>query len=434
MSIVHGDCLEHLKTLESGIAQIIICDPPYNIGKNFGNNKTKLQSSDYLQWCGKWINECIRILKPNGSMFIYGFSEILSSLVCVVPEHLNKKWLVWHYTNKTVPSLNFWQRSHESILLVYKDDKVFNRDLVRVPYSDSYLLLDGKKRASTVGRFSDGKKETKYKVHPLGALPKDVIKVSSLAGKKSERVDHPTQKPLELCEILINSCKQKDGIILVPFAGSGSECVAAKKLGIDFIGIELNIDYIKIINERLADTRKTDVDEDHPFHSRVWSQLKSFSSFTEPMSQYEYYSDNNASTQVLKLVKLNSKVFGTICEKIIIELLGLTQRTSTQNDATYTYDNITYKFEIKVGRFLQGTDNCMWQHIEPTHNFNYVLLCLLNFDTFDIFYLSKDEISELIKSNKIKKQGSQGYICKKLEIMDYIHNLDKSVTEIFRKR
>ena len=59
-----------------------------------------------------------------------------------------------------------------------------------------------------------------------------------------ERVDHPTQKPLALCERLLRSCKQSaaDGLVVVPFAGSGSECVAAKKLGLPFLGIEINAD------------------------------------------------------------------------------------------------------------------------------------------------------------------------------------------------
>ena len=68
-----------------------------------------------------------------------------------------------------------------------------------------------------------------------------------------ERVNHPTQKPLLLCEKLIKSCKQSpdDGYVLIPFAGSGSECLASKNLGLPFIGIEINEEYIKLINERL---------------------------------------------------------------------------------------------------------------------------------------------------------------------------------------
>jgi DNA modification methylase len=78
--------------------------------------------------------------------------------------------------------------------------------------------------------------------------------LAALAGGAgmNERVDHPTQKPLALCDKLLRSCKQRDGYVLVPFAGSGSECLAAKNIGLPFIGIELNADYVKLINKRLT--------------------------------------------------------------------------------------------------------------------------------------------------------------------------------------
>jgi site-specific DNA-methyltransferase (adenine-specific) len=82
----------------------------------------------------------------------------------------------------------------------------------------------------------------------------DVIKISALAGGagKKERVEHPTQKPLELCQKLIKASKNKeDTLLIVPFAGSGSECVAAKKENVNFIGFEINEQYIKLSNQRL---------------------------------------------------------------------------------------------------------------------------------------------------------------------------------------
>lgn len=113
----------------------------------------------------------------------------------------------------------------------------------------------GKERASTNGRFSKGDKRTTYTAHEKGALPRDVIKIPALAGGagKKERVDHPTQKPLLLCEKLISASRNKHGEtwLLVPFVRSGSECVSAKKLGINYIGYEINKEYIKIAEKRL---------------------------------------------------------------------------------------------------------------------------------------------------------------------------------------
>jgi site-specific DNA-methyltransferase (adenine-specific) len=254
--VIHGDTMKILPTLESDSAQIIIADPPYNIGKDFGNDSDRQPMDEYLGWCEQWIKECLRILKPNGTMFIYGFSETLALILSKVPWNIKRRWIVWHYTNKNVPLLNFWQRSHESIIVLWKSDKVFHRDDVREAYTDIFLNgAAGKERKATKGRFSKGDKKTSYKAHENGALPRDVIKIPALAGGAGidERVDHPTQKPLILCDKLLRSCRQsaKDGYVLVPFAGSGSECLAAKNIGLPFIGIEMNADYVKLIQERL---------------------------------------------------------------------------------------------------------------------------------------------------------------------------------------
>ena len=252
--VMLGDALQLLPTLESESAQIVIADPPYNIGKDFGNDSDKQPMEEYLSWCEQWIQECLRILKPNGTMFLYGFSETLALIYSKIYTKVQCKWLVWHYTNKNVPSLHFWQRSHESILVLWKKDKIFHRDEIREPYTDGFLNgAAGKERKATKGRFSKGDKTTTYTAHANGALPRDVIKIAALAGGAGmkERVDHPTQKPLALCEKLIRSCKQPEGYVLVPFAGSGSECVAAKNIGLSFVGIELNPEYIQIIQQRL---------------------------------------------------------------------------------------------------------------------------------------------------------------------------------------
>ena len=280
--IICGDAIKELKKLPSDSCDVIICDPPYNIGKDFGNNHDKRELNEYVSWCKEWINESIRVMNPTGTMFIYGFSEILAYLSVEIP--INKRWIIWHYTNKNVASLNFWQRSHEAIICAWKNKPIFNRDDIREPYTEGFLNgAAGKVRKGTLGRFGKNGIKTIYKAHENGALPRDVIKIPALAGgagmnerwficktckgqvfkprelKKHiyhEIIKHPTQKPVALSRKLIMSAMpKKDGVVLVPFVGTGSECVAAKELGQSYIGFEINPDYIKLAEKYLENTK-----------------------------------------------------------------------------------------------------------------------------------------------------------------------------------
>lgn len=254
--ILTMDCIDGMKEQPSESYDVIVCDPPYNIGKDFGNDSDKQETDAYLAWCDEWIAECIRLLKPDGTLYIYGFPETLAFIRVRI--NIRVRWLTWHYTNKTVPSLNFWQRTQESILCCSKQAPYFNRDAVREPYTENFIAnAAGKVRKATKGRFSKGDAETVYNAHEGGALPRDVIKIPALAGGagKKERVDHPTQKPLALCEKLLKAClrpgQESQARVLIPFAGSGSECVAAKRLGCNFLAYEINQDYVELSKQRI---------------------------------------------------------------------------------------------------------------------------------------------------------------------------------------
>lgn len=282
------DVIKGLNKIEDNTVDIIIADPPYNIDKNFKKSDyNKKEIEDYVNWCQKWIDECSRVLKNTGSLFIYGFSEILSHISANI--NLKHRWLVWHYTNKTVPRLKFWQRSHESILCCWIDNPIFNRDKIRVPYTEAFKEGSaGKTRAETEGRYSSGEEKTKYKAHPEGALPRDVIKVPALAGgagrkervfycktcdkvykpskidnhRKHEIEKHPTQKPLKLSARLIQSAKPNDdGLFLSPFAGTGSECVVAKHFEMNYIGIDNSSIYVRMAQKMLKKYKEWGLDE-----------------------------------------------------------------------------------------------------------------------------------------------------------------------------
>ncbi len=258
--IILGDCTEIIKSLPADMKfDLIIADPPYNIGKDFGNNKDNKELTDYINWSVEWIKLCLNRLEDNGLMYIYGFSEILAYITIHFPLK-NQKWLVWHYTNKTIPSLKFWQRSHETIICLWKNKRPdLEIDPIREPYTEAYKKCIGKIRKNSKGRF--GSTETIYRGHEKGALPRDVLKISALAGGKGfvqrSSLKHPTQKPFELSEKLLKSrINRQRGKVLIPFSGSGSECVVAKSLGIDFLGIEINPQYVKASRKWLANIKR----------------------------------------------------------------------------------------------------------------------------------------------------------------------------------
>lgn len=272
--IILGDCVQEMKKLPSNFFDIVIADPPYNIGKNFGNNFDNYSLHEYISWSKEWIEECQRLLKRSGTMFVYGFDEILAHISVLFPIK-QQRWLIWYYTNKNIPSLNFWQRSHESIICYWKQTPIFNRDDVREPYTKGFLKGSaGRVRPTTQGRFSnENAKPTIYRAHKQGALPRDVFSISTLAGGAALRernifcstcgklinpherklhinhniIIHPTQKPLALTNKLILSAKPNTEFsVLIPFGGSGSECLATLKLGGQFTAFELNPDYVQL--------------------------------------------------------------------------------------------------------------------------------------------------------------------------------------------
>ena len=286
--IFYQDCAEGLKILPNSYFDCIIVDPPYNIGKEFSDTcRDNMALSDYIIWLKQILDECLRVLKKDKLIYLYGYSEILA-YIAVQYNIDNQRWLIWHYKNKATPTSRFWQRSYETILCLWQDDKpILNIDKIREPYSDTFLKNSaGKIRKETLGRFSNGNKKTIYNAHRNGALPRDVIKIPALAGgaglkerlfycrdcdyvyhscdrKKHDNhsiIFHPTQKPNELTQRLLLSCAEQDAKILIPFAGSGSECIVAKKLSMYYTAFEINDNYLQMAVKWLEKYNKENED------------------------------------------------------------------------------------------------------------------------------------------------------------------------------
>ena len=98
--IVQGDVLSLLKKIPKHLKfDVVIADPPYNIGKNFGNNTDNMKINEYVNWSKKWISVCFDVLSEDGLIYVYGFHEILARISVEFPIE-EQRWLAWHYTNK----------------------------------------------------------------------------------------------------------------------------------------------------------------------------------------------------------------------------------------------------------------------------------------------------------------------------------------------
>lgn len=237
-----ADSLQWLKEICDESVDLIFADPPYNIKKA---DWDKFESQEeYIKWSLKWIEEASRILKPSGSLYICGFSEILADLKHPAMRYFsNCRWLIWHYRNKANLG-NDWGRSHESILHLRKNNTFkLNIDDIRVPYGAHTLKYPSHPQAES-SQYSNGKLSSRiWTPNPLGGKPKDVIEIPTTCNGMGEKTKHPTQKPEELLRKLILASSNPSDIILDPFSGSGTTLVTAEQLGRKWIGCDMNEEY-----------------------------------------------------------------------------------------------------------------------------------------------------------------------------------------------
>ena len=127
-----GDAAEWLTSLADASVDLIFADPPYNIKK--AEWDTFKSQQEYIRWSLKWIKQAARVLKPDGTLYICGYSEILADLKGPALRFFQGcRWLVWHYKNKANLGTD-WGRSHESILHFRKSNKfIFHIDDIRIP-------------------------------------------------------------------------------------------------------------------------------------------------------------------------------------------------------------------------------------------------------------------------------------------------------------
>lgn len=240
--IFHGDSAVLLDEIPDKSCRLVFADPPYNMGKNFGNNHDRWESAEsYLLWCTNWIEKCFNKLTDDGSIMIMGHPRYLAYLI----PYLDKKF---HYVNQIVyyysdgmPERKNFERRYEQIAYYRKSSTnfIYNMEDIRMP------LVRYDKTSN-----------------PMGKNPNDVWRINRVRWNSKERVNlnngkiaHVAQKPIRLLRRIILATTNKGDQILDPFLGTGTTMVASKELERKSLGIEMNPDYVNMAIQRITNAR-----------------------------------------------------------------------------------------------------------------------------------------------------------------------------------
>ncbi len=246
-----GDAIAWLRTLPTASVDLVFADPPYNIGKAEWDTFASQQA--YVRWSLRWIRQAARVLKPTGTLYICGFSEVLADLKMPSSRYFaGARWLVWNYRNKGNMG-DDWGRSHESILHLRKSKTfTFNTDAVRIPYGAHTLKYPDHPQAET-SQYGRGRKVSTptWRPHPEGAKPRDVLEIPTTCNGMTEKTPHPTQKPEELLRRVLLASTNPGDHIIDPFLGSGTTAVVAEQLGCSWAGCDESTDYCEWAIDRI---------------------------------------------------------------------------------------------------------------------------------------------------------------------------------------
>lgn len=236
-----GDCIEIMHNIPKGSVDLIFADPPFNIGIKYDLHNDNMPYDEYYKWSDRWISECYRILKNNGSIYIAIGDEFAAEINIILKKKgfYFRNWIIWYYTFGQNQRKKF-NRSHTHILYFVKDKEnfIFNDNDIRIPSARQLIYND--KRAN-----------------PLGKVPDDVWQFSRVCGTFKERIgEHPCQMPEDLLELVIKASSNEKDIILDPFGGTGTTAYVAKKLKRNYITIEISKEYYTTILQRLEGKTK----------------------------------------------------------------------------------------------------------------------------------------------------------------------------------
>ncbi len=236
-----GDSTGIVETMKPKCIDLIFADPPYNIGKEF--ERKRVARDEYVTWCKAWIDQCMRVLKPSGTMYLMAATQFMPYL----DTHVDGKWvvksrIVWNYDSSGVQARRYFGSMYEPILMIVKDEESykFNAEAVMV-----------EARSGAVRKLIDYRKTPPQPYKEKKVLG-NVWNIPRVRFKMDEYEGHGTQKPESLLEIPILASTDPGDVVLDPFAGSFTTCAVAQRLGRKSIGIEISEGYFKMGLRRLV--------------------------------------------------------------------------------------------------------------------------------------------------------------------------------------
>lgn len=218
--IINADCLDILKQLPDKCIDLILTDPPYNIGQDGGKGWDSIREYDF--YIKSIFDEFKRISKRQIIFFDYSYTKLFEEL------EEPKERFIWHREGGF--SGDFIKKGYEPFYL-YGSEPI-NIPKIKNDYADSDQRLREYKSVSNVWT------------------------IPNLVGKKNEKTGHPTQKPLKLFERCVFMGSNEGDIVFDPFSGSGTTAIACNNLKRRFICIEKDFDYWKASCKRLEDHQR----------------------------------------------------------------------------------------------------------------------------------------------------------------------------------
>jgi len=237
--IYKGDCLEILENkVEDESVDLIFVDPPYNIGKDFNKTKDKWdKDEEYLEWSYRWIELCIKKLKPNGSFYVMTSTQFMPYFDIFLKDKINiLSRIIWSYDSSGVQAKKFFGSMYEPILFCVKNksDYTFNAHDIEVE------AKTGAKRKLIDYRKNPPQPYNTKKV------PGNVWDFPRVRYRMDEYEKHPSQKPIKLLERVIKASSNKGDVVMDPFSGTFTTGYVAKTLGRRSISIEIDDQFTEI--------------------------------------------------------------------------------------------------------------------------------------------------------------------------------------------